>query len=171
MPDFTKLKVWQKAHAFTINLYKISSTFPSEEKFGLTNQIRRGSVSIESNLAEGAGRSISKDFSRFLDIAQGSAFEVKCKKSIPIEQSDLDFRFWNGYASKVESASWFSMSVSSPQNKSWSKISCLSSTASLLGFTDFINTKNKSPKRSKKKPPNPTKKLTPNSVEDQGVSI
>ena len=79
MQDFTKLKVWQKAHTFTINLYKISSTFPSEEKFGLTNQIRRASVSIESNLAEGAGRTSNKDFSRFLGIAQGSAFEVKCQ--------------------------------------------------------------------------------------------
>ncbi|MGD1921648.1 MAG: four helix bundle protein [Pleurocapsa sp.] len=79
MQDFTKLQVWQKAHTFTINLYKISSTFPKEEKFGLTNQIRRASVSIESNLAEGAGRNSNKDFSRFLDIAQGSAFEVKCQ--------------------------------------------------------------------------------------------
>ena len=66
MQDFTKLQVWQKAHTFTINLYKISSTFPKEEKFGLTNQIRRASVSIESNLAEGAGRNSNKDFSRFL---------------------------------------------------------------------------------------------------------
>ena len=87
MQDFTKLKVWQKAHTFTINLYKISSTFPSEEKFGLTNQMRRASVSIESNLAEGAGRNSNKDFSRFSYIAQGSpkgyrfayAFEVKCQ--------------------------------------------------------------------------------------------
>ena len=79
MQDFTKLKVWQKAHMFTINLYKISSTFPSEEKFGLTNQMRRASVSVESNLAEGAGRNSNKDFSHFLYIAQGSAFEVKCQ--------------------------------------------------------------------------------------------
>lgn len=90
MQDFTKLKVWQKAHTFTINLYKISSTFPSEEKFGLTNQIRRASVSIESNLAEGAGRSSSKEFSRFLDIAQGSAFEVKCQILIAKDLSYID---------------------------------------------------------------------------------
>ena len=73
----TKLKVWQKAHTFTINLYKITLAFPSEEKFGLTNQIRRASISIESNIAEGAGRNSSKDFSRFLNIAQGSVFEVR----------------------------------------------------------------------------------------------
>ena len=90
MQDFTKLKVWQKAHTFTINLYKISSTFPNEEKFGLTNQIRRASVSIESNLAEGAGRSTSKDFSRFIDIAQGSAFEVKCQILIARDLNYID---------------------------------------------------------------------------------
>lgn len=77
MQDFTKLKVWQKAHSFTINLYKITSNFPSEEKYGLTNQIRRASVSIESNIAEGCGRNTNKDFSRFLDIAQGSVYEVR----------------------------------------------------------------------------------------------
>ena len=51
MPDFSKLKVWQKAHNFTVNLYKITKDFPSDERFGLTNQIRRASVSIESNIA------------------------------------------------------------------------------------------------------------------------
>ena len=79
MQDFTQLKVWQKAHSFTVNLYKITSSFPPEEKFGLTNQIRRASVSIESNISEGCGRNGDKEFSRFLDIAQGSACEVKCQ--------------------------------------------------------------------------------------------
>ena len=53
MQDFTHPKVWQKAHDFTVNLYKITASFPPEEKFGLTNQIRRASVSIESNISEG----------------------------------------------------------------------------------------------------------------------
>ena len=79
MQDFTQLKVWQKAHIFTVNLYKITCNFPSEEKFGLTNQIRRASISIESNISEGCGRNRDKEFSRFLDIAQGSAYEVKCQ--------------------------------------------------------------------------------------------
>ena len=79
MQDFTQLKVWQKAHIFTINLYKLTKNFPSEEKFGLTNQIRRASVSIESNISEGCGRNGDREFSRFLDIAQGSAYEVKCQ--------------------------------------------------------------------------------------------
>lgn len=78
MQDFTKLKIWQKAHEFTVNLYKMTANFPSEEKFGLTNQIRRASVSIESNLAEGCGRNGDKEFSRFINLAQGSAYEVRC---------------------------------------------------------------------------------------------
>lgn len=79
MQDFTKLKVWQKAHTFTVNLYKITNSFPSEEKYGLTNQLRRAAISIESNLAEGCGRNGDKEFSRFVDIAQGSAYEVRCQ--------------------------------------------------------------------------------------------
>lgn len=87
MQDFTQLKVWQKAHNFTVNLYKITKDFPSEEKFGLTNQIRRASISIQSNISEGCGRNGDKEFSRFLDIAQGSAYEVKCyAKRYPLGQ-------------------------------------------------------------------------------------
>ena len=58
MQDFTNLKVWQKAHNFTINLYKITSQFPTEEKFG---------------------RNSDREFGRFVDIAQGSTYEVKCQ--------------------------------------------------------------------------------------------
>jgi len=90
MQDFTQLKVWQKAHSFTVNLYKITKDFPSEEKFGLTNQIRRASVSIESNISEGCGRNGDKEFSRFLDIAQGSACEVKCQVLIARDLGYLD---------------------------------------------------------------------------------
>ena len=79
MQDFTNLKVWQKAHILTVNIYKATSDFPAEEKFGLISQIRRASVSIESNLAEGCGRNSDKEFARFVSIAQGSAFEVRCQ--------------------------------------------------------------------------------------------
>ena len=79
MQDFTQLKVWQKAHTFTVNLYKITNSFPTEEKYGLTNQLRRAAISIESNIAEGCGRNGDKEFSRFIDIAQGSSYEVRCQ--------------------------------------------------------------------------------------------
>jgi four helix bundle protein len=94
MQDFTQLKVWQKSHNFTVNLSKITAKFPSEEKFGLTNQIRRASVSIESNLAEGCGRNGDKEFSRFIDIAQGSAYEVRCQLFIA---RDLAFLFIDNF--------------------------------------------------------------------------
>ena len=96
MQTFTDLKIWQKAHEFTLLMYKATASFPSEEKFGLTNQIRRASVSIESNIAEGRGRGSDKDFSRFLSIAIGSCFEVKSQiliakdlKFISISQADF----------------------------------------------------------------------------------
>ena len=90
MQDFTKLKVWQKAHSFTVNLYKITANFPVEERYGLTNQIRRASVSIESNISEGCGRNGDKEFSRFLDIAQGSSYEVKCQILIARDLGYID---------------------------------------------------------------------------------
>jgi four helix bundle protein len=90
MQDFTQLKVWEKAHSFTINLYKITKDFPSEERFGLINQIRRASVSIESNISEGCGRDGDKEFSHFLNIAQGSAYEVKCQILIARDLKYLD---------------------------------------------------------------------------------
>ncbi|MEM8677559.1 MAG: four helix bundle protein [Cyanobacteria bacterium P01_G01_bin.67] len=90
MQDFTKLKVWQKAHSFTINLYRITANFPVEERYGLTNQIRRASVSIESNISEGCGRNGNREFCRFLDIAQGSANEVKCQVYIARDLGYID---------------------------------------------------------------------------------
>lgn len=68
----------------------ITKDFPSDEKFGLTNQIRRASVSIESDISEGCGRNGDKEFSRFLDIAQGSAYEVKCQILIARDLEYLD---------------------------------------------------------------------------------
>ena len=73
-----------------MNLYKITKDFPADEKFGLTNQIRRASVSIESNISEGCGRNEDKEFSRFLNIAQGSACEVKCQILIARDLKYLD---------------------------------------------------------------------------------
>ncbi|MGL5833117.1 MAG: four helix bundle protein, partial [Waterburya sp.] len=62
----------------TINIYKFTANMPIEEKYGLTSQIRRSAVSIESNLAEGAGRDSDKEMARFVDIAMGSSFELRC---------------------------------------------------------------------------------------------
>src|SRR5450631_26474 len=75
MQDFRNLKVWEKAHALTLDIYKASKSFPREEMYGMTSQMRRASVSIGANIAEGACRRGDVDFARFLQIAVGSASE------------------------------------------------------------------------------------------------
>ena len=77
MQDFKKLQVWQKSHDLTLRMYELTSRFPREEMYGLTNQIRRACVSIPTNIAEGCGRGSSADFARFLHIAMGSANEAE----------------------------------------------------------------------------------------------
>jgi four helix bundle protein len=66
MKDFRKLKVWEKSHQLTLEIYKITASFPKEEIYTLTSQIRRASISIPSNIAEGCGRGSDADFARFL---------------------------------------------------------------------------------------------------------
>ena len=77
MKDFNQLRFWQKAHAFVLELYKETNSFPRDELYGLTSQIRRASVSIPSNIAEGCGRSGDAELARFCQIAMGSASEVE----------------------------------------------------------------------------------------------
>lgn len=77
MQEFRKLVVWKKAHELALLCYRSTSTFPREELYGLTSQIRRASASIPTNIAEGCGRSARPDFARFLTIAAGSASEVE----------------------------------------------------------------------------------------------
>jgi four helix bundle protein len=76
MQDFRKLKVWEKGHALTMAVYRASMTFPKTETFGLTSQMRRSAYSVPTNIAEGCGRGSDADFSRFLQIAMGSASEL-----------------------------------------------------------------------------------------------
>jgi len=75
--DFRRLKVWEKAHHLTLLVYKASTTFPREELYGLTSQIRRASASIPTNIAEGCGRGRDTELARFFQIAMGSASELE----------------------------------------------------------------------------------------------
>jgi four helix bundle protein len=76
MQNFRQLQVWQKAHQLTLAVYRITKSFPRDELYGLTAQLRRSSSSIPANLAEGCGRSSDAEFSRFCWIAMGSASEL-----------------------------------------------------------------------------------------------
>jgi four helix bundle protein len=76
---FEKLEVWQKARLFVKDVYKITHTFPIEERFALVQQIQRAVVSIVSNIAEGSTRSSLKEQCRFIEIAYGSLIEVYCQ--------------------------------------------------------------------------------------------
>jgi four helix bundle protein len=79
--DFAKsyrdLLVWQRSIELTLALYKLTHSFPREEMFGLTSQLRRASVSIASNIAEGYGRGSKGEYRNFLGMARGSALEVQ----------------------------------------------------------------------------------------------
>lgn len=88
MHQFKQLGIWKKSRLLCSKIYNVTATFPSEEKFGITNQLRRASVSIPSNIAEGSSRNSNKDFARFLEIAIGSAYEVETQLLI---SSDLGF--------------------------------------------------------------------------------
>ena len=88
MHRFKDLEIWKYSREFCTEIYAVTSSFPESEKFGLTNQLRRASVSIAANIAEGCSRSSNKDFSRFLEIAIGSAYEVETHLLI---SSDLNF--------------------------------------------------------------------------------
>lgn len=77
MKDFRSLKVWEKAHALTLMIYKATEQFPKQELYSLTNQIQRASVSIPANIAEGCGKDSDAEFKRYLLIAMGSSSELE----------------------------------------------------------------------------------------------
>ncbi len=77
MGNFKELKIWQKGVQMAVNSFKLTSTFPKEEKYGIISQITKASVSIPSNIAEGSSRSSEKDYNRFIEISLGSTFELE----------------------------------------------------------------------------------------------
>ena len=77
MQRFTDLKVWQRSHALTLEIYRFRATFPTDERFGLVSQLRRAAVSVPTNIAEGSKRQSSPDYARFLNIAEGSLAETE----------------------------------------------------------------------------------------------
>ena len=90
MFTFEKLDVWQKAIDFADLVYDHTRIFPADERFGLTNQMRRTAVSISANIAEGTSRMSQTDFARFIEIATGSVFEVVSQAFIGRRQGFLN---------------------------------------------------------------------------------
>lgn len=82
MNNFRELNVWKKAVHLATIVYKITERLPKTEMYGLTSQIRRATVSISSNIAEGAGRNSKKEFRQFLNIATGSCYELETQLTI-----------------------------------------------------------------------------------------
>lgn len=85
MHNFKELKIWQRSRKLVKKVYQLTAVFPKSEQYGLTSQINRSSISIISNIAEGAGRSTDQDFGRFLDIAISSAFELETQLIISVD--------------------------------------------------------------------------------------
>lgn len=90
MHNLKELKIWNKAIDIAVDVYKATSSFPVDERFGLTSQSRRAAVSIPSNIAEGAGRNSDKEFAHFLGIANGSSYELQTQLVISNKLDLLD---------------------------------------------------------------------------------
>ena len=88
MRDFTRLDVWQKAHALTLSIYRNTESFPREEIYGMRRQVRDAATSVESNIAEGCGRRTHGELINFLGVSSGSLSELQCRLLISY---DLDW--------------------------------------------------------------------------------
>lgn len=95
MSNFRALVVWRRAFALTLKLYQATEQFPSNERFGLTSQLRRASVSVPSNIAEGSRRIGNRELIRFLSIARGSVGEIECQIQLARDLGYLKFTAWS----------------------------------------------------------------------------
>ncbi len=102
MHNFKELKIWQKGRALVKEIFLLTQNFPKEEQFILVVQMRRASVSIPANIAEGSGRGSNKDFSRFIDIAMGSAFELESLIYIGYDLDYYDEKVLNLTVGKIQ---------------------------------------------------------------------
>ncbi|MBN2296339.1 MAG: four helix bundle protein [Pirellulales bacterium] len=100
--DFRKVKVWEKAHELTLGIYRATTSFPDNERYGIVSQIRRACASIPTNIAEGCGRSSQNDLARFIDIATGSANEVDYQLQLAMDLGYLGETHYISLTEKVE---------------------------------------------------------------------
>ncbi len=105
MKSFKELKVWQKGIELVEIVYKITATFPEEEKYGLSTQMRRAAVSIPSNIAERHLRKTAKDFKQFITIARGSCAELETQIIISYKLGFIQEDNFSNLSSKIEELS------------------------------------------------------------------
>ena len=101
MKDFRQLKVWEKSHQLALAIYKATKEFPKEKLYGLTSQIRRASMSIPTNIAEGCGRNTDADFARFLQMAMGSASETEYELLLSYDLPFLNKRTYDNLTTDI----------------------------------------------------------------------
>ncbi len=92
--NYEKLEVWQKSMDFVKEIYTVTSRFPTEERFGISSQMRRAAVSIPINIAEGSGRGTKTSFCSFIYIARGSAYEVETLLNVSYRLGFLSKEFF-----------------------------------------------------------------------------
>ena len=105
MSNYKSLQVWQKAHQLALDIYRLADELPSREQFGIAKQLRRGAVSVVSNLAEGSGRGTDKEFARFVDISRGSAIEMECQLLLARDLGYIDSVQHDAIADRISEVS------------------------------------------------------------------
>jgi four helix bundle protein len=122
MHNFRELKIWSGSMEFAVKVYNLTTKIPSDEKFGLTSQIRRCAISIPSNIAEGAGRSTNKQFQYFLEIAIASINELQTQTELAFRLGFIkedDFELIKEESTRIQKMIWVfyrTLSVSSSQS-------------------------------------------------------
>ena len=101
MKDFHNLKVWERGHALTLSVYKVTQNFPKEELYGLSSQIRRSSSSIPMNIAEGCGRDSQAEMTYFFQIAMGSSSELEYQLILAHDLQYLEENAYNEFLSEL----------------------------------------------------------------------
>jgi len=102
MQNFRNIEVWKKAHDIVKSVYKATVSFPASELYGITSQIRRASISIPTNIAEGCGKGSNADFVRYLQISFGSGNEVEYLLLLSFELNYLDKSTYESLAIQIE---------------------------------------------------------------------
>ena len=100
--NFKNLNIWKLALDLANEVYNITDQYPKNEEFGLKSQLRRCSVSVASNIAEGSSRSSNKDFNRFLEISLGSLYELQTQIIISSNRKYLNIETFNNIENKIE---------------------------------------------------------------------